>query len=513
MAPSISRSPICQGCGRVISGAQGMATRVSPAATPTMHRQRVQYGVDPRRRAKMARQRREKKKSGKQFRNLILVLVIAFVFLFTPAQEHVNKQLSIWLDDLWKTIGPAHEYPQATEYTLERMIEIDNLDAGERHFIYRLPIPIQRTNRGIESFTFDRGGNQDMAISLQSIKSMQVGASFSNIDVPVSTEQYLGPGAALDSGDGFSTVHWPTMGPGDERCEYVRCLIWKGNIPAISVATLFVTYEVESFAYTWTKGDTISTTIPGQSTGMDVDNSGNYSDLLRPGWVRSTTQYIGEEHQWYDRNSGGAVENWAIDGDHPLIISTADNIIASLPSSERDNIYSFAHAAFIHVRDTVQYGPGSPYPPRSGPTCLAQGIGDCDEQSNAWMSLMRTRDIPTWYEFGALTSMDHEVWEAHAWSVILIPYDVDWCNSNGINLDSCYLEGSVDVVNNKWLVHTPTAFSEFLEPESPLGIAPEEFYKVMSINSFQYNWKESWNTIVGPQHTGGVFKVPYQIGE
>ena len=513
MAPSNPRSRICQGCGRIVSGSVGMANRISPAGIPVAAPSRVQYGADPRRRAKIARQRREKKKSGKQIRNFVLVLVIAFVFLFTPAQEHLNKQFSIWMDDLWNKIGPAHEYPIATEYTLQRTIEIDNFDEGERYFVYRLPIPIQRTNRGIEPVTFDRGGNLDMALSLQWVKSMQVGSTFSNIDVPVNQEQYLGPGSALDSGDGFSTVHWPFNGPSDEQCDYVRCLIWKGDIPANSVASLVVTYEIESYAYTWTKGSTISTTIGGQSSGMDVDNSGTFQDLDRPGWVGSTTAYIGEEHQWYDRNDGGAFENWAIDGDHHLVVSIADNIMASLPNSQQNNVYAFAHAAFIYVRDTVQYGPGSPYPPRSGPTCLAQGMGDCDEQSNAWMSILRTRNIATWYEFGALTSMDHEIWEAHAWSVILIPYSVDWCNSNGINLDSCYLEGSVDVVNNKWLLHTPTAFSEFLEPESPMGIAPEEFYKVMSINAFRYNWLESWDTIVGPENTGGTFKVPYKIGE
>jgi hypothetical protein len=144
---------------------------------------------------------------------------------------------------------------------------------------------------------------------------------------------------------------------------------------------------------------------------------------------------------------------------------------------------------------------------------LAQGIGDCDEQANAWMSILRVKNIPTWYEFGALTALDHEIWEAHAWSVVLIPYSSEWCSENGINLDSCYLEGSVDVVNNKWLLHTPTAFSEFLEPYSPEGIAPDEFYKVLSVNAYQYNWVENWDTIIGPNHLGGTFKVPYVIGE
>ena len=512
MTPNNMRSPICNGCGRVTSGSGGMANRVSPSGLP-LQNQRIQYGVDPRRRAKRAQQRREKKRSGKQFRNLVVVLVIAFVFLFTPAQEHVNKQFGTWIDDLWRNIAPAHEYPSASEYTLERTIEIENWDAGERSFVYRLPIPIQRTNRGVELSTFDRGVNSDMAVSLQRIISMNVGPSFSHIQVPVASEQYLDANSALDMGDGFSTVHWPVKGPGNEKCEYVRCLIWMGEIPANSVASMVVTYEVQSYAYAWTSDDTISTTIAGQSSGMNPSNSGSFDDLMRPGWVKSNTQLIGKEHQWYNRGSPDGGDNWAIDGDHHLVRSTADNLIASLPASEQNNIYSFAHAAFIHVRDTIQYSEGAPYPARSGPVCLAQGIGDCDEQSNAWMSILRVKDIPTWYEFGALTSMDHYKWEAHAWSVILIPYDDDWCNSNNINLDSCYLEGSVDVVNNKWLLHTPTAFSEFLEPESPQGVAPDEFYKVMSINAYKYNWIEYWDTVSGPINTGGTFKVPLIIGE
>ncbi|MBT4060217.1 MAG: transglutaminase family protein [Euryarchaeota archaeon] len=490
-----------------------MPGRVGPSDMQSYQPQRVQYGMDPRRSAARRQKARRKKKSGKQFRNLVLVIVIAFVFLFTPAQEHVNRQLDIWLGDLWKKIGPAHEYPVVTEYTLQRTIEIDNMDSGDRNFVYRLPIPIQRTNRGTELSTFDRGASFDMAIGLQWVKSMNVGASFSNIGVPVTSEEYLGPESAISLGDGFSTVHWPVKGSGNEECDYLRCLIWKGEIPGNSVATMIVRYEIESSAYTWGADDTISTSIAGHANGMNALNSGKFADLYRPGWVKGTTELIGEEHQWYDRSSGAGQPNWAIDGDHHIVQSIADNILASLPADEQDNIYSFSHAAFIYVRDAVTYGPGSPYPPRSGPTCLAQEIGDCDEQSNAWMSILRTKNIPTWYEFGALTSMDHDMWEAHAWAVVLIPYSGTWCDQNGINSDSCYIEGSVDVVNNKWLLHTPTAFAEFLEPESPMGEAPDEFYKVMSINAFQYNWLEDWETVVGPIHTGGTFKVPFIVGE
>ena len=490
-----------------------MGGRVTPSGVPQQHSSRVQYGLSPKARAHQAQLKRKKKKTGKQFKNLVLVIVIAFVFLFTPAQEHVNKQLSIWLGDFWKSIAPAHEYPVNTEYTLQRTVEIENFDSGERQFLYRLPIPIQRTNRGIEDTTFDRNGNLDMAANLQWIKSMKVGSSFSHIDVPVETVEFLEETSAISLGDGFSSVHWPALGSSGDRCEYTRCLIWKGDIPATSVATLTITYDIESSSYAWNTGDTISTPVTGTSQGMDISSSGQFTDLSRSGWVGATTSLIGEEHKWYDRNVGGSIENWAINGDHHLVEAAADNILASLPVGQQNNIYAFSHAAFIYVRDNVVYGPGSAYPPRSGPICLAQGIGDCDEQANAWMSILRVKNIPTWYEFGALTSLNHEIWEAHAWSVVLIPYNSEWCSDNGINLDSCYLEGSVDVVNNKWLLHTPTVFSEFLEPYSPEGIAPDEFYKVMSINAYQYNWVENWDTIIGPHHLGGTFKVPYVTGE
>ena len=36
---------------------------------------------------------------------------------------------------------------------------------------------------------------------------------------------------------------------------------------------------------------------------------------------------------------------------------------------------------------------------------------DCDEQSNAFMSIMRVKGIPTWYVFGALTDPQFNEWE------------------------------------------------------------------------------------------------------
>ena len=69
-------------------------------------------------------------------------------------------------------------------------------------------------------------------------------------------------------------------------------------------------------------------------------------------------------------------------------------------------------------------------------------------------SILRTKMIPGWYVFGALTDSTYTYWEAHAWGYILLPMSDEWCAERNIVLDDCFVEGSVDVVNNKWLLHT-----------------------------------------------------------
>ena len=42
----------------------------------------------------------------------------------------------------------------------------------------------------------------------------------------------------------------------------------------------------------------------------------------------------------------------------------------------------------------------------------------------------------------------------------------EWCEDNDVILNDCYIEGVVDVVNRKWLEHTPTAYIDWIEPHS-----------------------------------------------
>ena len=64
----------------------------------------------------------------------------------------------------------------------------------------------------------------------------------------------------------------------------------------------------------------------------------------------------------------------------------------------------------------------------------------------------------------------------HAWAYIMIPMSDEWCEDNDVILDTCYIEGAVDVVNHKWLVHTPTAYIDWIEPYSSEGAITGGYY-------------------------------------
>ena len=125
LSPNRSGESICHSCGRVILGARGISMRVG---IPTPGGQLVhgaRRGPPPGLNVRRGGKRREKKKKN-NIRTMVLVVAIAFLFLFTPAQERISNQLEKWLDSLLDEFGPAREYPIHAEYTVQRNVNLLN---------------------------------------------------------------------------------------------------------------------------------------------------------------------------------------------------------------------------------------------------------------------------------------------------------------------------------------------------------------------------------------------------
>jgi hypothetical protein len=83
-----------------------------------------------------------------------------------------------------------------------------------------------------------------------------------------------------------------------------------------------------------------------------------------------------------------------------------------------------------------------------------------------------------------------------------------WCNSQNIDLNTCFVEASVDVVNNKWLLHTPNAYISWIEEADSTGTLLSNYYSPGRYSSNGLDRAPPVYSTVGDVNTaGGQFKV------
>ena len=550
MAPMSGRFSICETCGRIVSGASGLQSRISRTSSiggvqPTP---RARKGPAPgsamggrpppvmpaevrRRQEQMYRQApneipRRLVRRKRERRNATVALLLVAVMLFTPAQDPLMDGFDQYFNDIIDLMTPSHEHPVEAEYTFRSTYQFESgPNTNGSDFMYKLPIPSpKRTSYGYESVMFSStDGTQIPSEVLQNIVEMKVGVSTPSENIPLNPGAVREKSNAIQMADGYSQIWWPAPGGSEaEDCQYGRCLIWEGTIPAATqneidnnptrvIATLVVDYTIHSFAYSWWQDADLPSNVLGMTggNGISKSTSGTFSDLDNIG-IQYYTNAFGDKTQFYDRSGGGS--DYAIDGESSIVIEIADMIQSSLPPEDQDNVFAFSHAAFIWVRDNIQYAKGLETA-RSGPACIQAEKGDCDEQSNAWMSIVRTKRVSTWYEMGILGSGDFSQWEAHGWSNIALPLSEETCNERNIEPTSCYIIGVVDVVNNKWLLYTPTVYSNFIQKATHSSDDVDSVYTRIYYGHTMKSFDHSYSTVGTPLVTDGTFMVNWKEGE
>ena len=136
-----------------------------------------------------------------------------------------------------------------------------------------------------------------------------------------------------------------------EDCQYGRCMIWEGSIPAatqseidanpsIVVATLEVEYTIHSYAYSWWQDADLPSNVKGMTGGMGISKStsGTFADLDNTG-ISYYTNAFGDVPLFYDRGSSGS--DYAIDSQSSIVTEVADMIHSSLPPEDQDNVFPF----------------------------------------------------------------------------------------------------------------------------------------------------------------------------
>ena len=401
-----------------------------------------------------------------RFRSLIMLGLVAFIMLSPQAREMTMGKISEVQEFIMNPTSGYLVYDIEADYTLNRIVTLENSDNDfNEYFIETLPISpdIYALENSNAMYTYTDGTPDQPNQKIQDVTAIELRIDGQSINIPLENAAIKSKAEAIITSNGHE-VWWPgTSGTGNDFCTGGPCVKVKVNLGPNQRTTFEYLVTVSSKSFTWwSDSDDVDPRIPGFTTGILEDNSGTFDDLANRGGGEREDDFTAI--RWYNKNR----PDYAIDATAANVIAAVSAIDSNLPE-DNQNAFTFARAAFDYIRENIEYytEEGSGSSALSGPACLAAGQGDCDEQTNAFLSLLRAKGIPGWYVFGILSSQSYTKWEAHAWGYIQLPMSTEWCNENNIELDSCYVEASIDVTNNKWLLHTASALIDWIEQPDP----------------------------------------------
>ncbi len=451
-AVTLPGDAVCYTCGRFLKG-QG-----TDYAMPNAPMRRGTVVANGRTKNIMRRRKNHQ-------RSLLMLAFVVFAFLSPQAREAAFGSVEGLDSYVARLLQGSMIYPMEAEFTVMRSYEVENNLERDGMLVETVRLPVALPSVLLSPLEMD--GSEP--VMLQRPIGFTVSVGSERVDVPLDGSRRE-RAEAWTSLEGHE-VWWPTTQPNSQdHCPIATCVKVRLNMDPGERVQFTTESTVSVTSHTWWDAARVDDRVPGKEHGINVDTSGTFDDIAqRGGGLRSST--FGAE-RWYALGDG-----YAIDAQHAEVIETANAIAMRLPEGRENNAYAFARAAFDWMHENVPYDKEAATVPRTGPTCLADRLGDCDEQTNAFLSVVRTRGIPGWYVFGALVNpLDFATWEMHAWGYIMLPLDSEWCAAQGVLQDNCYVEGSVDVVNNKWLLHTTNAYIDWLEEPDPSGQAIADAY-------------------------------------
>jgi len=453
-----------------------------------------------------------------RFRSIIMLGLVAFIMLSPQAREMTIGKISEVKDFIMNPTSGYLVYDIEADYTLNRIVTFENEDNDmAEYFNESLPISpdVYALENSNSMYTYTDGTQDLPNQKIQDVTAIELRIDGQSINIPLENSAIKSHSEAIVTPGGHK-VWWPgTSGTGNQYCIGGPCVKVNVNLGPSQILTFEYLVTISTNSYTWWSDvNDVDPRIPGYSSGMLEQHSGTFDDLQDRGGGDRTDDFT--DLQWYDKNR----PDHAIDATAANVIAAVSAIDSNLPDGNQ-NAFTFARAAFDYIKDNIVYytcPPGDPscagQPALSGPSCLAAGQGDCDEQTNAFLSLLRAKGIPGWYVFGILSSKSYTKWEAHAWGYIQLPMSTDWCNENNIELDSCYIEGSVDVTNNKWLLHTASALIDWVEQPDPNGDGTyiNAYYRPLSYSDNDHDFerikRDRVFALEGPvSYGGGKFPV------
>jgi hypothetical protein len=219
-----------------------------------------------------------------------------------------------------------------------------------------------------------------------------------------------------------------------------------------------ITYSISTTTFIW---------------NINEDDSGTLGDI--PQELRD--QYLDSEWRIdYDHdNELDSQDDIDDDGDWDYLIEVTDPKImnqAEKLTSGQTNVYLQIKSIYDYLTDpnNLNYVTTQTKTiPKDCTTTLSSLKGDCDDYSILFVALTRAAGIPSWLELGIIYDPENGNWGAHAWAKVVIPF-----------FDGTYTIGTVDIVNQEFLIHDAYRFTEWIDTGGDIFVEGEP------INNLEY---------------------------
>ena len=330
-----------------------------------------------------------------RFRSLIMLGLVAFIMLSPQAREMTMGKISEVKEFIMNPTSGYLVYDIEADYTLNRIVTLENMDGdSNEYFIETLPISpdIYALENSNAMYTYTDGSQDLPNQKIQDVTAIELRIDGQSLDIPLGNAAIKSASESVVTSGGHE-IWWPgTSGSGNDFCTGGPCVKVKVNLSPNQKITFeyLVTISTKSFTW-WSDVDDVDARIPGFSSGIVEENSGTFDDFQNRGDGERTGDFTAL--RWYNKNR----PDHAIDATAANVIAAVSAIDSNLPDGNQ-NAFTFAKAAFDYIRENIEYytEEGAGTAALSGPSCLAAGQGDCDEQTNAFLSLLRAKGIPGW---------------------------------------------------------------------------------------------------------------------
>lgn len=212
---------------------------------------------------------------------------------------------------------------------------------------------------------------------------------------------------------------------------------------------LKVTYDLTLHAHKWK---------------VSEEDSGVISDIPK----FYTDRYLGQD--WMvDLNNDDIPDKDRYGNDLYRYDPKDENItrIAQDLTKDEETVYGKVKAIYDYMQEEFTYTTAAQREadkpvykdyPKWATGCLADGYGDCDDQSLLMASLCRAVDIPAWLEIGYLYDPNQGTWGGHGWFNVAIPVKDD----EGVLLEDPVV-APIDPVNHEFLFRDPYRITDWID--------------------------------------------------